>query len=129
MDSNTSETPMTPTTPKVEAVPEAPGLRRIQLGRMEGILLPTVLLDLQMELIEHPAAHAECIDYIVRVVDASGEGTDWLTKLSAIAAHVGIMVDGRYDAAAIEKLAGECLRRLQAARVGIINTKGGHGHV
>jgi hypothetical protein len=95
---------------------------------MEGILLPEVLIDLQMELIEHPAAHAECIDYIVRVVDASGPNTDWVTKLSAIAAHVGILVDGRYDAAAIEKLAGECLRRLQAARAGIINTTGGHGH-
>ena len=101
------------------------GIYLREFGRQKVVMLPDALVDLNIELHAYAADHREVLNYVERVVTASGPQTDWVTKLSAIAGYLGIMVDGTYDAAALDALAKECLRRLQASRVLVLPDSGG----
>lgn len=96
-----------------------PGVRRIETAAGNSLyLLPEELIELNAELAIHREEHAELLDYVARVVEATGPKAydDWVMKLSAIAAYLGILMDGTYDAAALNVAAAECTKRLKARR-------------
>jgi hypothetical protein len=97
------------------------GIRFDKVGRMEVAMLPEVLIQLNIELGENQVAHSDILDYVYRVAEASGPKTDWITKLSAIAAYLGILMDGSYDATAFNRVAEMCLNELRDRRIKGIN--------
>lgn len=95
---------------------ESPGIRKMKLAGATAYMLPEELIQLNIELGTHAAAHKEVLDYVERVVTASGPNTDWITKLSAVAAYLGILMDGTYGAEALNIVAEECRKQLVARR-------------
>jgi len=96
---------------------EGAGIRKMKVGSHTAYMLPEVMIQLSIELGQNAAYHQELLDYVARVAEATGPKADWITKLSAIAAHVGILMDGTYDAEALNKVAEKCLEELRARRV------------
>ena len=95
---------------------EGPGIRKMKLAGATAYMLPEELIQLNMELGQHAVAHKDVLDYVERVVSASGPNTDWVTKLSAVAAFLGILMDGTYGAEALNIVAEECRKQLVARR-------------
>ena len=105
------------------------GIRFDKVGKMEVAMLPEVLIQLNIELGENQLAHADLLEYVGRVVDATGPKADWITKISAIAAYLGILMDGSYDAAAFNRVAEECLNQLRERRLNGITGQVGVGNL
>lgn len=55
----------------------------------------------------------------IQAVAANDPRTDWITKLSAVAAACEILMDGHFTAAELEKVADACLAILIGRRTGI----------
>lgn len=107
--------------PRMSNSEAAIGIRFGKAGRMETAMLPEVIIQLSIELGENQVAHSDLLDYVARVVEASGPNTDWITKLSAIAAYLGILMDGSYDALSFNRIAEECLNQLRDRRLNGVN--------
>ena len=83
-------------------------------------MIPEALFQLNVEIGEH--GPIELLEYMARVTAASTNPT-WVTKLAAVAAFVGIAIDGTYNAATLNKLADECRARLIKRRMPVGTTK------
>lgn len=80
-------------------------------GGVQLHMINMVYVHLQKELNLHPDAQEAMAKY--------GAGQDWITKLGALAGHVGILMDGHFTAAELEQVATACLDLLRAKRLGI----------
>jgi len=78
----------------------------------DHVYFPEVYMRLQEEIQKHPAL---MMNLLQLPKDSSME-----MKLGEVAAFVGIILDGFYDAEQVEQLCEECLRRLKHARMELI---------
>ena len=92
--------------------PEAGDYRLIRTaGGVTLHMLAPVYIQLQKELEHHPDAQEAMAKF-------GGTG-DWITKLGALAGHLGILMDGHFTAADLEQVANACLDLLRSKRTGI----------